>query len=333
MSFIGVLGSKTGVSKDLIDMMPPEAFGACYLELFAGGAGVFFSKEPARINVLNDCDPDLTVMYRAIKQDYQAVEAELQSLLDDDSLFHQIVQLRDSAQWEDLREPLRAAYVIFVLKQSFNSNRMDLASSGKTRSSFNPNLLLAQYATKLEKAQIRHLNYAKCLDVYLYGSSRTEAFVFADPPYVVTDRRLHYRFNFHPVEHIRFWHRMTRLSKANSPKRNVKIMITYDDVPLIRSLYRKDDGWRIQPLRIGYKSARDSSKFRSEIVITNYCPAEMSAGSPDEPDWSDVPTTAVTMGDVPFAEFTCCEKERAALICQGKRKGKCRVCGTRVVLQ
>ena len=52
MSFIGILGSKTGVCGQLIEMMSPEAFGACYIELFFGGGGVFPATEHGGANDL-----------------------------------------------------------------------------------------------------------------------------------------------------------------------------------------------------------------------------------------------------------------------------------------
>lgn len=270
MSYIGLIGSKTTVSADLIKRMPREAFGKCCIELFAGGSGVFFAKRPAKINVLNDLDPDIVLMHEMVKRDHKAVEAELRTFLDDDLLFQECLRLRESVEWEAVPPARRAAMVIYILKQSVNSNQQVLSSSSQSGSSFNPNLSLEEYATKLARAQIRHFGYEKCIDVYLYRSPEVEAFIFADPPYVVSTKAMHYRYNFHAIEHIRFWFRMHRLNQDNGPKRNVKIMITYDDDPLIRALYREEHGWHISTLKIGYNSAHDAERSRDEIVICNF---------------------------------------------------------------
>lgn len=330
MSYLGVIGSKAGAALALIELMSPEAFGACFIELFGGGLGVLLAKDPAKINIANELDPDLVLMHRAVQREADAVEAELRLLRDDDSLFEEAKRLRNSEEWDSIPEARRAALVIYVHKMSVNSNQQALSSSSKTNSSFNPNLALATYAKKLERVQIRHYHYAKCLDVYLYRSPEVEAFVFADPPYVIASKQLHYRFNFHPIEHIRFWHRMTRLSTHNSSKRNVKIMITYDDVPLIRALYRKQDGWRIQSLSIGYNSAHDTTKSRSEVVITNYDPPHSSSPSDSDTVVSDGVAVGATMDGVPFADLTCCDQETIMLVQQGKQRGKCHTCGKNV---
>ena len=334
MSFMGVIGSKASVAKELIAMMPPEAFGECYIELFLGGGGVFFAKKAARINILNDADPDLAVTFEAIQRNHKAVEKDLRVLLDDEETFRRVCQLRQSEEWHNEPAARRAAMVIFIHKASYNSNQVALASSSKSRSSFNSDLDLTEFAEKLKRAQIRCFDWRTCIDKYLYGPTPVEAFVLADPPYVVADRAKHYRINFHAVEHVRFWHRMTRLTKDNGPGRNVKVMITYDDDPLIRALYREADGWRTQPLLINYAAAHDSGQPRSELVITNYDVQEATGSNSSEDDsnadWSDVPHERVTLHDTPFDDLPCCKKEVFALLVQGLRKGICRVCNRKV---
>lgn len=326
MSYIGIIGSKVSVAGDLISRMPPEAFGDRYIELFAGGAGVYFVKDPARRNILIELDPDFATAHQAVREQPADVSRELRLLLDDSSTFERIRALRETDEWDTLPTARRAAYLIYILKQSVNSNQQALASSAKTNSSFNPEMSLDSFSSKLQHAQIRNFSYSKAVDTYLYRSTPVEAFVFADPPYVVSDKAMHYRFNFHPVEHLRFWHKMTRLSKDNGAERNVKIMITYDDDPLIRALYRQSDGWRIEPLTIRYSSAHDPDRCRNEIVITNYVPPPSQIETDEAVDWSDVPEGA-SIDEVPFAELCCCDREYLALFSKGRRRSKCRVCG------
>jgi DNA adenine methylase len=333
MSYLGVIGSKTKAAEQLIAMMPPEAFGQCYIELFAGGAGVFFKKQAAKINVLNDADPDLATMHEAVRREPESVEAELRVLLDDDRTFQRLLALRDSEDWWNEPAARRAATVIYLHKASVNSNQEALSSSSKVRSSHNPEFDLGKFAEKLKRVQIRSLDWPTCVKKYLSGSPPVEAFVFADPPYVIADTRKHYRINFHPVEHIRFWHRMTELSKANGPDRNVKIMITYDDVSIIRALYREADGWRVTPLPIGYASAHDKGQARSEVVITNYDSSPPPTEEPDTVDWSDITHRDASLDGVPFEQLDCCDKERIGLVLAARSRCLCRVCGSKVTLK
>lgn len=43
----------------------------CYIEPFAGGASIFFAKEKAERNILNDADPELFNCYLAIRDDVE----------------------------------------------------------------------------------------------------------------------------------------------------------------------------------------------------------------------------------------------------------------------
>ena len=61
---IPYLGGKTRLAKTIIARMPAHT---CYVEVFAGGAAVFFSKPPSETEVLNDRDGDLVNMYRILK--------------------------------------------------------------------------------------------------------------------------------------------------------------------------------------------------------------------------------------------------------------------------
>ncbi len=53
-------GGKFTMSKRLVEMMPPHKR---YIEVFAGGASMFFRKKKADWNVLNDLDNDIVNLY------------------------------------------------------------------------------------------------------------------------------------------------------------------------------------------------------------------------------------------------------------------------------
>ena len=57
-------GGKRLLVKQLIPMIPEHRL---YVELFAGGAWLFFAKEPSKFEIINDINVDLTNFYRVIK--------------------------------------------------------------------------------------------------------------------------------------------------------------------------------------------------------------------------------------------------------------------------
>jgi DNA adenine methylase len=55
---------KTRLTKTIINKNPPHTY---YIEVFAGGASVFFAKTPSRTEVINNLDSDLITLLRSIK--------------------------------------------------------------------------------------------------------------------------------------------------------------------------------------------------------------------------------------------------------------------------
>ena len=58
MSYFPYMGAKSAVAEKLVAMMPAEA-SQSFIELFAGAGSVFFAKEKAKVNILNDLDRDV----------------------------------------------------------------------------------------------------------------------------------------------------------------------------------------------------------------------------------------------------------------------------------
>jgi len=56
------MGGKRRLADRLIPLFPPHE---CYVEVFAGGAALFFMRpQPAPVEVLNDLNGDLVTLYR-----------------------------------------------------------------------------------------------------------------------------------------------------------------------------------------------------------------------------------------------------------------------------
>src|SRR4029079_15428994 len=58
---IAYIGGKNRIAKKIIEIFPPHT---TYVEAFAGGAQVFFHKEPSAVEVLNDLNGDVVNFFR-----------------------------------------------------------------------------------------------------------------------------------------------------------------------------------------------------------------------------------------------------------------------------
>ena len=58
------IGGKRRLADTLISRFPPHT---CYVEVFAGGAALYFLRPPADVEVINDVNGDLVNLYRVVQ--------------------------------------------------------------------------------------------------------------------------------------------------------------------------------------------------------------------------------------------------------------------------
>ena len=72
---ISRMGEKSKLRNTIISMLLEHI---CYVELFFGAGWVYFGKEPAKVEVINDIDKELINLFRMIKYNEPEVERMLQ---------------------------------------------------------------------------------------------------------------------------------------------------------------------------------------------------------------------------------------------------------------
>lgn len=58
------IGGKRRLAEHLIPRFPRHT---CYVEVFAGGAALYFLKNPSKVEVINDVNGELVNLYRVVK--------------------------------------------------------------------------------------------------------------------------------------------------------------------------------------------------------------------------------------------------------------------------
>lgn len=330
---LNYLGSKAGLADQLIRRMPPEVLES-RAELFAGSSAVELALPPAKRNaILNDLDADVIGVLEAVASEPKAVKRHLQKLRSSRDTFNRIRDLREQPEWNSLPPAQRAAYMVYLSRESVNANMRSFSLSSKRRSSFNSDVDLTPYAKRYEGVTFTNFDWRELLERLVFKPKAVNIFLFIDPPFVVSDGRKHYRLNFDGVEHVLLARRLARVNALNNgQQRNAKIMISYDDDSggFIRALYRPEFGWHIDELDVSYDAGNHAK--RSELIITNYDPSKLPTTIAAQPraDWSDIPSERLCIGGVPFADLACCDKEYVALLLSAKVSGKCRECGTKL---
>jgi len=59
------LGGKRRLADTIIPRFPPHT---CYVEVFAGGAALYFLRPPAEVEVINDVNGELVNLYRVVQR-------------------------------------------------------------------------------------------------------------------------------------------------------------------------------------------------------------------------------------------------------------------------
>ncbi|HEY5214942.1 MAG TPA: DNA adenine methylase, partial [Acidobacteriaceae bacterium] len=65
---LAYIGGKRAIAKQIIAALPEHR---TYAEIFAGGAQVFFAKEPSKVEVLNDLDGEISNFFRVAQRHHE----------------------------------------------------------------------------------------------------------------------------------------------------------------------------------------------------------------------------------------------------------------------
>ena len=273
-------GGKSRVAKRFVEFMPEHSE---YREPFVGGGSVFFAKPKAASNWLNDLHPGLYAFFAALRDHFQEF-AELcrQQQGDLREVFNYWIGRRDLMTTNGGDHLVERAIQYFYINRTVWTGRVVYDPTRRSRLYFsNPegwgNLekrlaLLGEISRKLQGVRLTCLPFEECLE----GASE-EAFIYCDPPYMRdslcarTDKLYDKEF---PLEAHKLLARLLTESRA-------KVMVSYDDCPETRELYRGAP-WRIVELRWKYcgryamtnenkaRNIKEKKVTGNELLIMNY---------------------------------------------------------------
>jgi DNA adenine methylase len=164
----------------IVPMLPVHNL---YCEPFFGGGAVFFSKEPSRVEVINDTNREVVNFYRTLQNDFVELEKEIRISLHSRDLYRKASVIYNNP---DMFNELKRAWAFWMLaNQSFYGslnagwsydNKMGKSAkkAANKRDSFTED-----FAIRLQNTQI------ECLDAVQLIRTRdsTETLFYCDPPY------------------------------------------------------------------------------------------------------------------------------------------------------
>ncbi|XHS78479.1 DNA adenine methylase [Burkholderiaceae bacterium UC74_6] len=244
------IGGKRRLAEKLIPRFPQHE---CYVELFAGGAALYFLRPPAKVEVINDVNGELVNLYRVVKVHLEEFIRQFKWALSSRELFKWI---QDTPP-ETLTDVQRAAR-FFYLQQHCFGGKVEGQTWGTATTAPPINLLrieeqLSSAHLRLSTTYIENRHWKACMEQY----DRPHTFFYMDPPYWETEG---YGVDF-PFKEYEAMAELMRRIKG-------KAMVSINDHPAIRECFK---GFHMESFDINYTvggGARQAE--RKELVIWSW---------------------------------------------------------------
>lgn len=245
-------GGKNRLVKRIIERIKPHA---TYVEVFAGGAGVLFRKEPSKYEILNDLDRELVTLYRVVKNHPEEFCRQFKLVLFSRDEFKRLHDIPAAT----LTDVQRAARYFYLQRGAFGGKVVGQTFGVAVDRPPRVNILNMEQAIhdswlRLGQVTIECLDFRGLLKRY----DRRATFFFLDPPYWNIPG---YRHDFKEQDFVDL---ADILYKVKG-----QFLMTINDTPEVREMFSKFNVEEVQ-LKYSLNQAADSrSKTRTELFISN----------------------------------------------------------------
>jgi len=249
---LAYIGGKSQLSKIIIGSLPEHK---TYVEVFAGGAWVFFRKEPSAVEVINDLDKELISFYRVVQYHLEEFLKQFKFLLVSRETWNDYKRQLEADGLTDIQ---RAARYYYVQRQAFGGKvagrTFGVASDEPPRL----NLVrmeeeLSAVHLRLSRVMVENLDWSDLVRRY----DKPETVFYMDPPYY---KMPFYKYNF---GHKDFFKMAELLSDIQG-----KFLISLNDERFVRDTFSK---FNIQTVNTKYSANHASeNKDAQELLITNF---------------------------------------------------------------
>jgi len=250
------VGGKRRLAQHILPLFPEHA---CYVEAFCGAAALFFIKEPAKVEVLNDVHGDLVRLYRVVQNHLEEFVRQFKWSLASREMYGWL-QATPPATLTDIQ---RAARFFYLQKLGFGGKVDGQTFGVATTSKARLNLLrleedLSAVHLRLHQVTIEQLDWAACIARY----DRPHTLFYLDPPYYGTEG---YGVDFG----LEQYGRMAELLRTMKGK----AVVSVNDIPAMRQAFK---GLAMKRLTINYTvgASGRGREPKGELLIANFEPGK-----------------------------------------------------------
>lgn len=252
MALIPYFGGKSRPAKIIISRLPKHD---CYVEVFAGGAKVLFTKDPSPAEILNDLDRDLITLYRAIKHHPEELHRQFKFTLVARDEFLRLMRVDP----DTLTDIQRAARYLYLQKSCFGGKVRGRTFGTSATASPRLNFLTLEETiqdawVRLAQVTIECLDFRELIPKY----DRPATVFFLDPPYWELPGYTH---DFQQQDFIDLADVLAGI--------NGRFIMTLNDTPNVRGIFSQ---YNIEEVSLTYSmSLKQGSRkqTRTELLISN----------------------------------------------------------------
>jgi len=249
---IPYFGGKNRLAKRIIEKISPHT---CYVEVFAGGAGVLFCKKQSKVEILNNLDRELITLYRVVKHHPEEFYRQFKWTLFARDEFDRLKKVDPST----LTDVQRAVRYYYLQRSAFGGKVVDQTFGTATErpprvNLFNLETTITETWQRLAGVTIECLDFRNLIQRY----DRTHTFFFLDPPYWNLPG---YRHDFEEKDFLDLAELLKDLSG--------KFLMTINDTPEVREIFGR---FKIEEAQLKYSlssSMKARSKIHTELLISN----------------------------------------------------------------
>ena len=177
-------GGKQSLSKKIVKLMPEHRI---YVEPFLGGGAVFWAKAPSPLEVLNDTNGEIVNFYEVLRNDFDALNNEIQSSL------HSREQHRGAQViYENsfMFDKIKCAWAVWMLANCSYGSILDgsfgynLSGAYECKLDAKRKNFVMDMSGRLQKTQIERSDALRVIR----SRDTLETFLYIDPPYVGADQ-------------------------------------------------------------------------------------------------------------------------------------------------
>jgi DNA adenine methylase len=259
MPLFGRQGNKFYLRDRIMKFFPREQ-SSIYVELFAGSGAIFFNKDKAETNVLNDLDKNTTANLNLLKNPPSPAETAKFKPLNTLSAVKKFFTKNQNNP--NMNKTDKMVFNKIMGSSGFN-NKPVVKASGIYKILNYKNWLnkLPLYKEALKGVKITNKDYSKIVNEY----DSPNTFFFIDPPYENTNTS----FGYAEDDEFDF-------ERLNQVLRSIKgkFLMTINDSATIRRLFK---GFKQRKLPVvsswqnkDSHNAKQDGNIRRELIITNY---------------------------------------------------------------